>query len=135
MANENEELVRSAYEAYASGDVATMLRFVDADLEWTYLDPAFEDPEPQVCHGTQELRVALQRQARRGLKSRLEEVHANGDLVMVALHTPGLDELRARKADDRNYDVLTVRDGRIVAMRACKNRGEALQLAGVTGEA
>jgi ketosteroid isomerase-like protein len=135
MANGNEELVRNAYEAYASGDVATMLRFVDPDLEWTYLDPAFEDPEPQVCHGTQELRVALQRQARRGLKSRLEEVHANGDLVMVALHTPGLDELRARKADDRNYDVLTVRDGRIVAMRACKNRGEALQLAGVTDEA
>jgi len=132
MSNENEELVRNAYEAYASGDVATMMRFVDADLEWTYLDPTFEDPEPQVCHGTQELRAALQRQARRGLKSRLEEVHANGDLVMVALHTPGLDELRARKADDRNYDVLTVRDGRIVAMRACKNRGEALQLAGVT---
>src|SRR5690349_23736502 len=132
MANENEELVRNAFEAYASGDVATMMRFVDANLEWTYLDPAFEDPEPQVCHGTQELRVALQRQARRGLKSRLEEIHANGDQVMVSVHTPGLDALRARQADDRNYDVLTIRDGRIVAMRACRTREEAMSAAGLT---
>ena len=91
MVNENEVLVRSAYEAYAAGDVATMMRVVDADLEWTYLDPAFEDPEPQVCHGSKELRVALERQTRRGLKSRLEDVHANGDRVMVAVHTPGIE--------------------------------------------
>ena len=132
MTTENEELVRRAYEAYATGDVAAMMRFVDSDLEWTYLDPAFEDPDPRVCHGTQELRVALQRQARRGLKSRLEEVHANGNRVMVAVHTPGLDALRARQADDRNYDVLTIRDGRIVAMRACRDRREAMSLAGLS---
>ena len=122
---QNEELVRHAYEAYAAGDVAAMMQFVDPELEWTYLDPAIEDPEPQVCRGTQELRIALQRQARRGLRSRLEEVHANGDRVMVAVHTPGLDALRARQSDDRNYDGLTIRDGRIVAMRACKDRREA----------
>ena len=80
----NEELVRHAYEAYAAGDIAAMMRFVD------------------------------------------------GDLVMVSVHTPGLDTLRARQADDRNYDVLTIRDGRIVAMRACKKRSEALGVAGVS---
>ncbi len=133
MATENEDLVRRAYGAYTAGDIAAMMRFVDGDLEWTYLDPAFEDPQPQVCHGSQELRVALQRQARRGLKSRLEEVHANGDLVMVSVHTPGLDAVRARHGNDRNYDVLTIRDGRIVAMRACRNRGEALDAVGRSG--
>jgi ketosteroid isomerase-like protein len=129
---DRERGVGSTGEAYATGDVAAMMRFVDSDLEWTYLDPAFEDPDPRVCHGTQELRIALQRQARRGLKSRLEEVHANGNRVMVAVHTPGLDALRARQADDRNYDVLTIRDGRIVAMRACRDRQEALSIAGVS---
>ena len=50
---ENEELVRHAYEAYAAGDVVGVdARSWIADLEWTYLDPAFEDPEPQVCHGS-----------------------------------------------------------------------------------
>src|SRR5262245_49977959 len=115
MSTDNEQLIRRAYEAYAAGDVKTMMQFVDSDLEWTYLDPAFEDPDPQVCHGSKELEAAMQRQARRGLKSRLEEVRANGDLVMVSVHTPGLDALRARQADDRNYDVLTIREGRIVA--------------------
>jgi len=39
MWNDNVELIRTAYEAYARGDVVTMLGFVDPDLEWTYLDP------------------------------------------------------------------------------------------------
>jgi ketosteroid isomerase-like protein len=132
MTTDNEGLIRRAYEAFAAGDVATMMQFIDADLEWTYLDPAFEDPDPQVCHGSRELEVAMQRQARRGLKSRLEEVHANGDRVMVSVHTPGLDALRARQSDDRNYDVLTIRDGRIVAMRACRTRDEAMSVVGVS---
>jgi len=74
MTSENVDLLRTAYQAYARGDVATMLGFVDPDLEWTYLDPALEDPQPQVCHGRHDLAVALERRARRGLKSRLEEV-------------------------------------------------------------
>jgi ketosteroid isomerase-like protein len=54
MLNENVELIRVAYEAYARGDVATILQLVDPDLEWTYLDPSFEDPDPQVCHGREQ---------------------------------------------------------------------------------
>ena len=61
MSNENVDLIRRAYEAYSRGDVAAMLQFVDADLEWTYLDPSLEDPEPQVCHGRHELETALVR--------------------------------------------------------------------------
>ena len=52
---------------------------------------------------------------------------------MGAVHTPGLDALRARQSEDRNYDVLTIRDGRIVAMQACRNRVEALDAVGWSG--
>ena len=52
---------------------------------------------------------------------------------MVAVHTPGLDALRARQGEDRNYDVLTIRDGRIVAMHACRDREEAMSVAGMSG--
>ena len=65
MSNENVKLVRRAYEAIAHGDTRSILRFIDPDLEWTYLDPGEEDPEPQVCHGLHELEVALERQASR----------------------------------------------------------------------
>ena len=38
MCNLNEWIVREAFLAYDRGDVATMMDFVDAGLEWTYLD-------------------------------------------------------------------------------------------------
>jgi len=131
MSNENADLIRRAYEAYADGDLATMLAFVDPDLEWTYLDPSLEDPKPQVCRGRHELESALQRQAERGLRAQLEEVVGHGDQVMVVVRTPGVDAYRVRQADDRNYSVFTVREGRIVAVRDCRDRQEALHLTGI----
>jgi ketosteroid isomerase-like protein len=74
MPNENAELIRRAYAAYASGDLAAMLGFIDPDLEWTYLDPALEHPSPQVCHGRHELEQVLQGWAERGLRAELDEV-------------------------------------------------------------
>jgi ketosteroid isomerase-like protein len=129
---DTETLIRTAYQAYAAGDIATMLAAVDTDLEWTYLDPGVEDPQPQVCCGRDELAVALRRQAERGLKTHLVEVLVNGEEVMVGLHTPGADAYRVRRTGDVNYDVLTVRDGRIVAIRACRDRAEALAVAGIS---
>jgi hypothetical protein len=35
------------------------------------------------------------------------------------------------QAQDRNYDVFTVRDGGVVAMRACRDRDEAPSVAGI----
>jgi ketosteroid isomerase-like protein len=76
MTDRNEALVREAYEAYGRGDVAGMLEFVDPELEWTYLNPAFENPEPETCHGRDELELALERQAGRRLASQIEEIVA-----------------------------------------------------------
>jgi ketosteroid isomerase-like protein len=131
MSNENVALIRRAYDAYARGDLAAMLEVVDPDLEWTYLDPSLADPQPQVCHGRHELESALARQAGRGLRAHLEEAAGHGDRVMVVVRTPGVDAYRVRQADDRNYDVFTVRDGRIVALHACHDRQEALHLTGI----
>jgi hypothetical protein len=66
-----------------------MLALVDPELEWTYLDPSLEHPQPQVCHGRHELASVLQRQAERGLRAQLEEVVGHGDQVMVVVRTPG----------------------------------------------
>ena len=97
----------------------------------SHLDSSLADPQPQVCHGRGELETAIQRQAERGLTSQLEKVIANGDRVMVGGRTSGIDVVRMRQAEDRNYDVLTVRDGRMVMIRACSDRHEALAIAGI----
>ena len=126
MTKQPADLIRQAYEAYSRGDVATMLESVDPDLEWTFLDPSLEDPKPQVCHGRHELEKAIRRQAEQGLQAELEEVSVDGDHVMVVVKIPGVDVFRARKADDRNYAVFTVRQGKIIALRDCRDREEAM---------
>jgi ketosteroid isomerase-like protein len=131
MSNENAELIRRAYQAYANGDLDAMLEFVDPDLEWTYLDSALEQPTPQVCHGHQELEQVLRHWAEHGLRAELEEVTSAGELVMVSVRTPGIDARFSRGGDDRSYSVFTVREGRIVALRDCRDRQEALQAAGI----
>ncbi len=131
MPNENEDLIRRAYEAYANGDLAAMLEFVDPDVEWTYLDPSLEHPIPQVCHGRHELEQVLRHWAEHGLRAELEEVSSSGELVMVGVRTPGVDAQYGRRGDDRAYSVFTVRDGRIVALRDCCDRQEALNLTGL----
>jgi ketosteroid isomerase-like protein len=130
MPNQSTDLIRHAYQAYANGDLAAMLELVDPDLEWTYLDPTLERPTPQVCHGRHELEHVLRGWARHGLRAELTEVAANGDLVMVGVRTPGIDAHHGRRGDDRAYSVVTVRGGRIVALRDCRDRQEALRLVG-----
>jgi ketosteroid isomerase-like protein len=131
MCNQNEWIVREAFRAYDRGDVARMMDFVDPEVDWTYRDPELEDSEPQVCHGRGELEKALRRRANRGLRAQLEEVIAAGDRVMLVMWTPGIDEIRRRQADDRTYDIVTVRDGLIVGLTACRDRSEARSLAGI----
>ncbi len=131
MCNQNEWIVREAFLAYDQGDVPRMMEFVDQDLEWTYLDPSVSEPRPRVCRGRGELEKALRRQAERGLRSELEEVVAAGDQVLVVMHTPGVDGYRNQQADDRTYDVVTVRDGLITGLHACRDRSEARAVAGI----
>jgi ketosteroid isomerase-like protein len=131
MSNENAELIRRAYRAYANGDLAAMLEFVDPDLEWAYLDPVLEHPTPQVCHGRQELEQVLRHWAEHGLRAELDELASSGERVMVGVRTPGVDAYYGRRGNDRAYSVFTVREGRIIALRDCRDRQEALQLAGI----
>ena len=131
MCNQNEWIVREAFLAYNRGDVARMMDFVDPDLEWTYLDPGLGDPQPQTCRGRGELEKALRRQADRGLRAELEQVVAAGEKVMLVMRTPGVDQYRHRQADDRTYNVVTVRHGAIVGLHACRDRGEARSLTGI----
>jgi ketosteroid isomerase-like protein len=73
----------------------------------------------------------LRHWAEHGLRAELEEVTSAGELVMVGVRAPGIDAHHGRRGNDRAYSVFTVREGRIVALRDCRDRQEALQVAGV----
>lgn len=131
MCNLNEWIVREAFLAYTRGDVAAVMGLVGPGLEWTSLDPGPGDPRPRVAHGRDELEKVLLRQAGLGLRAELEEVIAAGDQVIVVMRTPGDDQGRRGRGEDRIYDVVTVREGLIVGLRACRDRREARSLAGI----
>ena len=139
MSQPNEDLIREAYAAYGRGDVDRMLTFVDPELEWTYLDPSMENPEPRTCHGRKELAWALRRQAGQGLVSRIQEITGHADHVLVVIHTsPGGRASEVGVASETGapyreltHMVVTVRQGRITAMRACRDRDEARSAAGL----
>ena len=131
MCNLNEWIVREAFLAYDRGDVAAVMGLVGPGLAGACLDPGPGDPRPRVVHGRGELEKALRRQAGLGLRAELEEVIAAGDQVIVVMRTPGADQYRRGRGDDRTYDVVTVRDGLIVGLHACRDRREARSLAGI----
>jgi hypothetical protein len=72
------------------------------------------------------------RQAERGLRAEIEQVIAAGEKVVLVMRTPGVDQYRHRQADDRTYDVVTVRHGLIVGLHACRDHDEARALAGIS---
>lgn len=129
MCNLNEWIVREAYRAYERGDTSRMMDFVDPDLEWTFLDPDEPDARPRTCYGRAGLEEGLRRQAKRGLRTEVEQVIAAGANVILVTRTPGLGRYRGVQADDQAFDVVTVRDNKIVGLRACRDRAEAWSIA------
>ena len=73
----------------------------------------------------------LRHWAEHGRRAELEQVTSNGELVMVGVRTPGVNAHHGRPWDDRASSVFTVRGGRIVALRDCRDRQEALEAAGI----
>lgn len=135
MCNQNEWIVREAFLAYDRGDINRLMEFVAPDLEWIHVDPSVASSSPaQTVRGREELAKALRRQAERGLRAELEHVIALGDKVLLVMQTPGVDEYRHHEGqgEDRTYDVVTLRDGLIVGLHACRDRGEARSLAGIS---
>jgi ketosteroid isomerase-like protein len=129
MCNENEWIVREAFLAYARGDVARMMEFVDPDLQWT--DPPGHDDSSRVRAGRDELEEVLRQQASTGYQAELEEVVASGEKVMLVMRTPGLGLTRQHSPGGKTYDVFTVRDGLIVGLCACQDRAAARSLIGI----
>jgi ketosteroid isomerase-like protein len=131
MCNQNEWIVREAFLAYDKGDVARMMKYVHPELDWTLLEPNGAATQPTVRHGRAELEAALRRQSDLGLRAQVEEVVAAGEQVILVTRTPGIGKLNGNRSNDLRYDVVTVRDGLIVGLRACNNRDEARALVGI----
>ena len=134
MSAENVEIVLAQIDAYNRGDYDAALALLDEEVEWHVPEVAALDaPASGIVQG----RARVAEQFARWLEAwethafQVTDALSQGDDVFIA----GLQVGRGRHSglDTRvpTFHVFTVRDQKIVAMRAFPERADALEAAGL----
>lgn len=104
-AEQNIETIKRGYDAFAAGDMETVLSLFDDDLEW--VQPG-ESAISGTYHGKAEFMEFLGKLGEKGATVKVNQLIADGDTV-VALTDVTLGGESAKDAD-----VFTLRDGKTV---------------------
>lgn len=122
--------LRGAYAAFNRGDIDAVVAWLDPQIEWT--EPA-EFPGGGAYHGREGVKQYLtpSRAGAAQVISEPEKFIPAGDRIVVFVHARVLPKGGGDWQETRLADVYTVRDGKIVAMRAFASRDDALRWVGV----
>jgi ketosteroid isomerase-like protein len=101
---QNIEIVKKGYEAFSTGDIETVMRLYDDNIEW--VQPG-ESAVSGTYHGKAELGELL---GRLGEKTTVKALRflADGDTVVV------LSEATVGGETSQDVEVFTLRDGKVV---------------------
>jgi ketosteroid isomerase-like protein len=126
VGQENVELVRRIYEAFARQDRAALAEFLHPDIELTYLGVLIDK---QVTYrglsGVREFMRSIVENFEE-FSVDVEELVDAGDQVVAALHQRARGRASGAQVDIRIGQVWTVRDGQAVAWRIYPSNEDAL---------
>jgi ketosteroid isomerase-like protein len=125
MSQENVEIMRSSYEAFASGGLERYLEFFADDVDYRA-----DDTGP--IHGKDALRAFFQDWIATfdGFRMEpLELIDAGEDTVVVVERFAGCAKLSGVETDQTAGELFTLRDGKIARGREYLTRDEALEAA------
>ncbi|MCV7281338.1 nuclear transport factor 2 family protein [Mycolicibacterium flavescens] len=105
---ENKQLVQRGYEAFAAGDIETVMGLFADDVEW--VQPG-DSVVSGTFHGKTELMEYMGRIAQKSPTIRVLEMIAEGDTVVA------LTEISVDGHTSRDADVYTIRDGKTATVR------------------
>jgi uncharacterized protein len=108
MSEQNIELVKKGYAAFAAGDVETLMNLFDDNIEW--VQPG-DSTISGTFHGKGELTGYLTRLAEKSPTVTPNSYFADGDMVVVLSETHIGDETAG------DVEVYTVRDGKTVRVQ------------------
>jgi uncharacterized protein len=133
MSEENVEIVRRGYRAFAEGDLGTLLDFVDPEIE---VIPPRRNPDWQVYNGREGLLTFMVGWFEPWDEYRIEpqEFIDAGDRVVVVTRDRGRNEQTGLEVEQRLHSVFTMRDRKGVRMEMFFDRAEALEAAGLSEE-
>jgi ketosteroid isomerase-like protein len=131
MSQQNVEILRRATEAFNRGDLEAWFAEFDPDVVW-YAFP--DEPEPGPFRGRRGVQKMVDRWTElfSGLRSDVEEYIDAGEYVLVPTRISG--RVAGSDADvvvDEVY-VNKCRNGKIIEVRECRTRDEALEAVGLS---
>jgi ketosteroid isomerase-like protein len=137
VSKENVETVLRGYQAFVAGDLAAVADLLDPDIQWRGVGGQF------VPADLEEVRLVLASRLADGYRIELERCIGKEDQVLVAFRASGVEKdpsddrpLQTRRyfTVGRYYGVVTVRDGRVVAVQDYPHWNAALEALGLEDE-
>jgi uncharacterized protein len=122
---ERAELLRRAYEAFNARDVETLRELIDPEIEFGTTVEAVRGFDAVVAWEG-ELRQTFD-----DYRAEPTDILEAGDLVIVDVHQTGTGKGSGVEVEHFFTHVWTVRDGRVVALRAFSDHRDALAFAGL----
>ncbi len=101
----NIEVIKQGYRAFASGDIETVMRLYDDEVEW--VQPG-DSAISGTYHGKAEIGELLRRLGEKTAVVRAQRYFADGDTVVV------LSEATIGGETSQDVEVFTLRDGKAV---------------------
>jgi ketosteroid isomerase-like protein len=130
MTQENVEIVKAAYEAFARGGLDRFIEHWTDDLDHRAIEGALDDRGP--IHGKAAMQAYLQDWIDTFDELNMEPVElidAGGDTIVAVLRFGGRAKLSGLKTDSTFATVFTIRNGRIARGREYATRDQALEAA------
>jgi ketosteroid isomerase-like protein len=128
------EIVRQVFEAFNTEDIERILPFVHPDLEAEI--PPEVSAEPDTYRGHSGMRRYFQtfQDAMDEIRFEPEQLWDVGESVVVALRLTAKGRQTAIAVEQRTAAIWTIRDGKVIRVRAYASPSEALVAARRTAE-
>jgi ketosteroid isomerase-like protein len=137
MFDENVELLRRGYAAFAEGDVDAVLELIDPDVEVEVRTGRPDVSEGEVYRGHEGFVRSFgeMMEVFDDFRIELEGLVEAGEQIIASVHVAGRGRASGITIDTRLFHVWSVRNGKAVRLVISNDREQALAAAGAAGAA
>ena len=131
MSQENVEVVRCSFDAYARDGLDGLLRYLDPEIEWTTTGAFLEAATYRGHEGVRRYLSSMLDEFE-DLRNEPKELIDAGEQVVATVRISGRGKQSGATVDLKMTQVCLLREGRIVRMHNYTSRSEALEAAGLS---
>jgi ketosteroid isomerase-like protein len=123
----NLDLLRAAYQRTGRDGVDAVVDLLDPQVEWIAAQPG-----PWDCHDREQVMETFRHQYDHGVRADFGEPVEVGDKVILDVRPYRRDQQGNKTDEQRLWQVLTMRYGKIVRIQDYTDQATALQAAGLS---